>query len=282
MKGFTILLLLFFPFAAMAADDTHSASDQHGSSAAHHQMQAEPEKMDGPMRHQEDPDRFKTQKDFGIPPIHDNEIFATFLADRLEYQTREGNETLFWDLQAWIGTDYHRLYLESEGEYLLDSEDVEEAEIELLYGFNISVFWDLRIGLRHDFEPKPSRTFAAIGLQGLAPYWFEVETTAYISDEGDISATLEAEYDILLSQRLILQPLIETDIALQQVEENRVGQGFNDIELGLRLRYEIRREFAPYIGVSWSRKLGETADMAEDEGEDIDVTSFVAGIRFWF
>ena len=131
---------------------------------------------------------------------------------------------------------------------------------------------------------SPSRPdLRRFGLAGAgAPYWFEVEATAYISEDGDLSAALEAEYDLLLSQRLILQPRFETSIAVQEVEEYGVGQGINDIELGLRLRYEIRREFAPYIGVSWSRKIGETADLAEDEGEDTDVISFVAGVRVWF
>jgi copper resistance protein B len=282
MKRFVTMILLFLlPYGALAADDDAHGPSQHDSSAGHQQMQDETGKSDEPERSNEHSNGF-TPKDFGVPPIHDNEMFVTFLADRFEYRTGEGDENLLWDVQTWIGTDYHRLYLESEGEYQIDPEEVEEAEIELLYGFNISVYWDLRIGLRHDFEPGPSRTFAAFGIQGLAPYWFEMEATAYVSDEGDISANIEAEYDILLSQQLILQPRIETNIALQEVEQNGVGQGFNDIELGLRLRYEIRREFAPYIGISWNRKLGETADLAESEGEDTNITSFVAGIRFWF
>jgi len=276
----TLVFLLLLPWAALAADDAHS-SDTHGSSADHHPMQPEAEKTGEAARREEDGDGY-TPKDFGVPPIHDNEVFATFLADRFEYQTGEGDEVLLWDVQARIGTDYHRLYIEAEGEWRIDPDELEEAQIELLYGFNISIFWDLRLGLRHDFEPGPSRTFAAFGLQGLAPYWFEMEITSYVSDDGDISANIEAEYDILLSQRLILQPRFETDIALQEVEENGVGQGFNEIELGLRLRYEFRREFAPYIGVAWSRKLGETADLADDEGEEVNVTSFVAGVRFWF
>jgi len=109
-----------------------------------------------------------------------------------------------------------------------------------------------------------------------------VEATAYISEDGDLSAGFEAEYDLLLSQRLILQPRFETRVAVQEVEKYGVGRGVNDIELGARLRYEIRREFAPYIGVSWSRKLGETANLADDEGEDIEVISFVIGVRVWF
>jgi copper resistance protein B len=181
-----------------------------------------------------------------------------------------------------MGSDYNKLWLKSEGGWLTDEADFEEAQFELFFSRNIGSFWDAQIGLRHDFKPDPDRTFAALGIQGLAPYWFEVEATAYVSEDGDLSAALEAEYDLLLSQRLILQPRLETGIALQEVEKYGVGRGINDIEAGLRLRYEIRREFAPYIGVSWSRKLGDTADLARDEGESIDILSFVIGVKIWF
>ena len=217
-----------------------------------------------------------------MQPVHDNEIFAVFRGDRLEYQTREGNGTLLWDVQAWVGSDYNKLWFKSEGTWLIDEDKFQEAETELFYSRNITTFWDLQIGVRHDFKPDPDRTFAALGVQGLAPYWFEVEATAYLSEDGDLSAGFEAEYDLLLSQRLILQPRFETSVAVQEVEKYGVGRGVNDIELGARLRYEIRREVAPYIGVSWSRKLGDTADLADDEGKDIDVISFVIGVRVWF
>ncbi len=222
------------------------------------------------------------QKNFGVQPVHDNERFAVFIGDRLEYQTREGQDLMLWDLQAWAGADYHKLWFKSEGVWQMDKEKFEEVQTELYYSRNIATFWDVQMGIRHDLKPDPDRTFAALSLEGLAPLWFEVETSAYISEDGDLSATFEAEYDLLLTQRLILQPRFETGVAVQEVKEYGVGQGVNDIELGLRLRYEIRREYAPYIGVSWSRKLGETADLAESEGEDVGVTSFVVGVKFWF
>lgn len=221
-------------------------------------------------------------ENFGVQPVHDNEVFATFRGDRFEYQAEDGDDTVLWDMQGWIGADYNKLYLESEGVWLTDREEFEEAELELLYGRNIASYWDFRIGARHDFKPDPDRSFAVIGFQGLAPYWFEIDANAYISEDGDVSASLEAEYELLLTQRLILMPRLETGAAVQEVEEYGVGQGFTDITLGIRLRYEIRREFAPYIGVSWSRKLGETEDLAQSEGEDVEKTSYVAGIRFWF
>jgi copper resistance protein B len=222
------------------------------------------------------------QKNFGVQFVHDNQIFAVLRADRLEYRTGEGKENLLWDVQAWVGADYNKLWFKSDGTWLFDEDKYEAAEAELLYSRNIATFWDLQAGVRHDFKPDPDRTFAALGFQGLAPYWFEVEATAYLSEDGDLSAGFEVEYDLLLNQRLILQPRFETSVAVQEVEKYGVGQGINDIELGARLRYEIRREFAPYIGVSWHRKLGETADLADDEGEDIDVISFVVGARVWF
>ena len=254
---------------------------QRGFPADYHEVDTEPEVGQGIRKYAED-DQEGAQKNFGVQFVHDNEIFAVFRGDRLEYQTGEGNENLLWDVQAWVGSDYNKLWFKSEGTWLIDPEKFEEAETELFYSRNIATFWDLQIGMRHDFKPDPDRTFAAFGLEGLAPYWFEVEATAYISEDGDLSAGFEAEYDLLLSQRLILQPRFETSVAVQEVEKYGVGQGINDIELGARLRYEIRREFAPYIGVSWSRKLGETADLAQDEGEDTDVISFVAGVRVWF
>jgi len=222
------------------------------------------------------------QERFGLRPVDDNEIFAVFRGDRLEYQAKEREDTVLWDVQAWIGADYNKLWFKSEGLWLVDKNKFEEAEVELLYSRNVTTFWDLQAGVRHDFKPEPTRTFAALGVQVLAPYWFEVEATAYVSEDGDLSANLEAEYDLLLTQRLILQPRFEMNVALQEVKEYNTGQGINDIELGARLRYEIRREFAPYVGISWSRKIGETADLAEDDGDDIDETSFVVGVKVWF
>ena len=276
-----ILFLTLLPATGPAADKSFTDPQERGFPAGYHEVDTEPQVGEGIRRYADDA-QSGPQENFGIQPISDNEIFAVFRGDRLEYQTREGKDTLLWDVQAWVGTDYNKLWFKSEGLWLVDKDKFEEAETELFYSRNIATFWDLQIGIRHDFKPDPDRTFAAFGLQGLARYWFEVEATGYISEDGDLSANFEAEYDLLLSQRLILQPRFETNIAVQEVEKYGVGQGINDIELGARLRYEIRREFAPYIGVSWSRKLGETADLAQDEGEDMDVISFVVGIKLWF
>ncbi len=282
MKTWLIMLFLaFLPAATPAADSSFTNPEDRGFPADYHEAVTHPEK-DEAIRKYADDAQSGAQENFGMQPVHDNEVFAVFHADRLEYQTGEGKDLMLWDVQAWVGADYNKLWFKSEGTWLIEEEKFEEAQTELFYSRNIASFWDAQVGIRHDFKPDPNRTFAAFGVQGLAPLWFEVEATAYVSEDGDVSASLEAEYDLLLSQRLILQPRFETSIALQEVEEYGVGQGFNNIELGLRLRYEIRREFAPYIGVSWNRKLGETADLAEDDGEDTDVSSFVVGVRVWF
>ena len=155
-----------------------------------------------------------------------------------------------------------------------------------MYSKQISPFFDLQTGIRYDqlfgSETGKARGHAVIGFEGLAPYFVEVEGALFVSQKGDISARFEAEYELLLSQKVALQPTIETNLAVQKVEDFGVGSGFNDVELGLRLRYEIGREFAPYIGISWERLLGETAKLAKEEGESVDDLKFVAGVRLLF
>ena len=218
---------------------------------------------------------------FGAQAVHDDELFYMVIIDRLENHWKDGKDTFVWDASAWLGNDYNKLYLESEGEKLTDGA-IEEVDLEVFYNRTINAFWDLQVGLRHDFQPSPSRTHFALGFQGLAPYWFEVDATGYVSEDGDVSAAVEAEYDIMLTQRLVLQSRFEIQAAIQDVPEYGIGSGINAVELGARLRYEIRRKFAPYIGVSWHRKTGQTADMARDEDEEVESAAFVAGIRMWF
>ena len=211
----------------------------------------------------------------------DDEIHTFVLVDRFEYRVNDGPNTLNWDAEGWIGGDYDKLWIKTEGEKVLDG-GVEHAEVQVLYSRLISPFWDLQAGIRYDPEPDPTRGFAVFGIQGLAPLFYEVEAAAFISHEGDVSARVEAEYDLLITQRLILQPRVEMNFAAQDVEKLGIGSGLNDVELGLRLRYEIVRKVAPYVGVSWTRKVGRTADYADRAGEDVDTLSFVTGIRLWF
>ncbi|MEQ8194461.1 MAG: copper resistance protein B [Rhodospirillales bacterium] len=211
----------------------------------------------------------------------DNKVFTFLEVERLEYRANDGRNSLNWEAQGWAGTDEHKLWLKTEGARLSNGA-FEDAEVQLLYSRMISDFFDAQAGLRFDIKPEPRRGFFVLGLQGLAKQFFEVDTALFVSDDGDLSARFEAEYELLLTQKLIAQASLETNIAAQKVRRLGVGAGLNDIELGLRLRYEIVREFAPYIGVHWERKLGRTADFAREEGEDIDTLAFVAGIRFWF
>ncbi|WP_416395257.1 copper resistance protein B [Allohahella sp. A8] len=225
----------------------------------------------------------KAAGNFGALPVHDDGIFATLAFDRFEQRFQDGPDIALWDLTGWVGEDYNKLYIESEGTADTENGGIQETEMELLYGRNIASFWDLQVGLRHDFIPsKADRDFLAFGVQGLAPYWFEVDATAYISDDGDVSAIVEVEYSMRLTQRLYLQPRFETSLALQDVEAYNIGSGVNGFELGLRMGYEIVRRFAPYIGVEWEQNVGSTKNMLEKAGEDTSKTAAVAGLRFWF
>ncbi|WP_324281824.1 copper resistance protein B [Cyanobacterium aponinum UTEX 3222] len=223
------------------------------------------------------------ENDFG-DPIHDNQIFYKILFDQLEYQVNDNQNIFNWDIQGWIGGDYQKLWVKTEGDVSLDDGNG-EAELQLLYSKMISPYFDFQTGLRYDQlygDKGNSRGFAVIGIEGLAPYFFEVDSALFISHQGDISARFKAEYELLLSQRLILQPTVETNLAIQKVEEFGIGSGINNLELGLRLRYEISREFAPYIGVSWNKLFGDTAKFAEEEGESSDDLKFVTGVRLMF
>ena len=205
---------------------------------------------------------------------------GTIMFDRLEARVAGGEDRYLWDAQGWYGGDYDRLWLKSEGEGAFDGE-VESAEMQALWSHAIGPFFDLQAGLRYDLEPD-SRAHAVLGLQGLAPYMFEVDAAAFLSDEGDLTARMEAEYDHRITQRLILQPRVEVALAAQDIPDRGIGAGISSVETGLRLRYEFAREFAPYVGVGYEARLGETADRARAAGEDPDRFSLLLGLRAWF
>ncbi len=213
---------------------------------------------------------------------HGGGAFSYLEAERLEYRSNDGDPVFLWDVQGWYGGDKNKLWLKTEGEYDFATDEFEDAEIQALWSRSVSRYFDLQAGIRHDFAPSDDRTFAVIGFQGLTPYLFEIDTAAFISDDGDVSARIEAEYELLITQKLILQPRTELNFAVQDVPAAGVGSGLSTAEVGARLRYEIRREFAPYIGVSWERTIGATADMKRANGEDPGAVSFVAGLRLWF
>lgn len=212
--------------------------------------------------------------------VHDSAINTYFLADKLEWQDADDASTLAWDLSGWIGGDIDRLWLRSEGER--SNGKTEDAEIQALWGHAISPWWDVVSGVRQDFKPGAPQTWAAFGLQGMALYNFEAEATAFIGENGQSAVRLEGDYDILLTNRLILQPTAELNVYGKNDPQRGIGSGVANTEAGLRLRYEIRREFAPYIGVTWNRTYGHTADYAREEGEDRSEARLVLGVRMWF
>lgn len=230
---------------------------------------------------------FAQQQDpFPLPPkewpapVMDRPLLPFILIDRLEHRWQKGNDALTWDAQGWFGGDYNKLWLKSEGERIRGA-GTEEADLQALYARRISPYWHLQAGVRRELKPSPAQSYGVLAIQGLAPYWFETEASLFLRG-GEVSGRLEAEYDQLITQRLILQPRIETNFSGEADPRRGIGSGFNDVQLGLRLRYEIRREFAPYLGITWRRKVGDTADIARGRGEDVKEYGIVAGIRVWY
>lgn len=203
-----------------------------------------------------------------------------FQGDRAEYRAREGGDGYLWDVQGYYGGDLDKFWFKSEGEGTF-GDSPESAEIQGLWSHAIGPWWDLQAGVRQDLT-GPERTHAVLGVQGLAPYMFEVDAAAFLSTKGDLTARVEAELDQRVTQRLILQPRAEVNLSAQDIPELGVGAGLDSVELGLRLRYEFAREFAPYVGIEQEWKVGQSADYARLAGEDPSVTNYVVGVRFWF
>ncbi|MEQ9661162.1 MAG: copper resistance protein B [Parasphingopyxis sp.] len=207
--------------------------------------------------------------------------FTLVSIDRLEAQIAEGEDGYLWEANAWYGGDIDKLWIKSEGEGEFGG-TLEEAEIQALWSHAIDPWFDFQAGIRYDIRPEPDRAHAVLGIQGLAPYFFEVDAAAFLSDEGDLTARIEAEYDQRITQRLILQPRVEIGLSAQDIPELGIGAGVTGLEAGLRLRYEIVQQFAPYIGVEWQRQFGDTADFTRAAGGDSDRFVFLAGAKFWF
>ncbi|BAV97896.1 copper resistance protein B [Lysobacter enzymogenes] len=220
-----------------------------------------------------------------FPPIslhmqHAPEFNHMVVINRLEAVDADRGSAQAWEGQAWFGSDTNRLWLRSEGER--EQGRTESANLEALYGRAISPWWDVVAGVRHDFRPQRAQSWAAFGVQGLSPYKFEVSATAYLGERGQTALNLEAEYELLLTNRLILQPLVEVEFYGKDDPRRETGAGLSTAEAGLRLRYEISRKFAPYVGVSWERAFGDTADYRRAHGERVEDTRLVAGVRLWF
>lgn len=210
----------------------------------------------------------------------DEHHFGSVLVDKLERVDGKDGFSTSYDLQAWFGRDYDRLVLKAEGDVAKGK--LEDARTELLWGHAFASYWDTQLGVRQDSGHGPDRTWLAFGVQGLAPYWFEVDATAYVGEKGRTALRLKAEYDVLLTQKLILQPSTEWSFYGKADPEKGIGSGLTDASAGVRLRYEFSRQFAPYLGVEWNRKFASTATMARTAGERTSDTRWVAGVRMWF
>lgn len=237
---------------------------------------------DAPPPDARDPHAYSGGYDFGPLKLHlaDEHLIGSLLLNELESVRSDDNTAAAYDLQAWYGLTYDRAVLKAEGE--VDGGEFEETRTELLWSHAIAPFWDAQLGLRYDGGGGPNTSWAAFGVQGLAPYWFEVEAFAYLGEEGRSALRLDASYDLLLTQKLILQPRIEANVYGTPHAQRGLGSGLSDVTASVRLRYEIRREFAPYVGVERVENFGQTADFARAAGEDARTTRWVAGLRFWF
>jgi copper resistance protein B len=228
-----------------------------------------------------------------VMDMHDDPLLGMFKVDQFERAHGDDASATDWEAEAWIGHDFNKLWLRTEGER---GSGVTDARIEAFWDHAFASYWDWQLGVRHDFGSGPQpplsaihglrgtwaparRGWAAFGVQGLAPYWFEIEATAYVGDSGRTALRFRAEYELLLTQRLILQPEFETNVYGKRDPDRGIDSGVNDATFGLRLRYEIRREIAPYVGVVWKRRFGD-ADLASSRtGSE---TQLVAGLRIWF
>jgi copper resistance protein B len=220
-----------------------------------------------------------------VPAAHghaarDEAIYSYSLLNRVEGWDAHGGTGFAWEGDGWIGRDVNRLWWRTDGERVDGS--TESANAELLFGHSFTPWWDWVAGVRQDFRPGDSRTFAALGVQGLAPQRFEVALTLYAGGGGQSALRFETRYQILLTNRLVLQPLLEFDAYGKDDASRGIGAGLSGIEAGLRLRYEISRRFAPYLGINLERALGDTADLRRAAGGDVRDTRLVAGLRIWF
>jgi len=216
-----------------------------------------------------------------VADMHGGSLNSLIMADRLETRREDGEDNLVWEAQGWIGYDINKLWLKTEGQRNLDTHDTDDLEWQALWSHAVSPFWDIQAGWRHEVGDG-TRDYAVVGLMGLAPYWFEVDAAAFVSDKGDMSTRLEAEYDLRFTQRLILPPRVALNHAFSDDLAAGSGSGFSKVEAGLRLRYEFRRELAPYVGISWEKAYGDTAQLWRSQGQGTSDLSMVAGFRLWY
>jgi len=210
----------------------------------------------------------------------DDPLLYLFKADQLELRDGDEETGRVFEGHFWVGRDLHKLWFKAEIEATED--ETESAEWQLLYSRAIDPNWDLQLGLRVDTDPEPRRNWLAVGFYGVAPYWFEVDTALFVEEGGQVNLRLAAEYEMMLTQKWVLAPEIELNWYSDDDDELAIAAGFADIEAGIRLRYEVTRQFAPYIGVNYEGLLGDTRNLAKDNDEETGDTQLVAGLRFWF
>jgi copper resistance protein B len=269
-------------FILVALANAGAAVAQHAPGAHRHADHPghTPDSQPSPVPPLTDRDRSAVYLSEAGHTVHDNAIVSFWLLDQLEWRDADDGEAVSWNATGWIGNDIDRLWWRTEGER---SDGVTEtAELQLLWGHAIGPWWEFVAGLRQDFKPGSPQTWGAIGVQGMALYNFEAEATLYVGEGGQTAARLEGGYDILLTNRLILQPAVEVNLHGRDDPQRSIGSGLGEVEIGLRLRYEIRRELAPYIGLRWTRHYGETADLARAAGGSVEDTELVIGIRAWY
>ncbi|MGE3298212.1 MAG: copper resistance protein B [Porticoccaceae bacterium] len=210
----------------------------------------------------------------------DDPLLGKVMFDQLEWRDGAGDGALVWDGDAWLGRDLDKLWFKTEGRRT--GGRTEAAEVQALYSRALAPFWDIQVGWRSDLQPTPKRNWLALGARGIAPYWFDTDIALFADADGRTALRLKVRYELLFTQRLILAPDMEINLHGQDDRATATGSGLSEMEVGLRLRYEIRREFAPYVGVVGWRKFGDSADFARYQGERSDDLELVAGVRFWF
>lgn len=263
-----------------AATDGIDHSKMDHSKMDHSQMGQADEAPKTPIPPVTEADRLAAFPDLHSHHLHGTRVNHSWMLDRLDVSDADPGTALGWEASAWIGGDVQRLWLRSEGEAV--NGKIAHGDVEVLYGRGVRAWWDVMAGIRQDVGEGPSRTWAAFGVQGLAPYKFEVSATAYVGDAGRTAARIEAEYDTLFTNRLILQWRAEANAHGKADPLNGIGSGVSTLEAGVRLRYEVTRQFAPYIGIEHERALGNTADLRRAAGHGARDTRVVAGIRLWF
>ncbi len=216
---------------------------------------------------------------YEVHKMEDDPVLTKFNLEQLEVHDADGSNPITWEAEAWVGKDINKLWFKTEGERT--NGETEEFELQALYSRAIDPYWEFQVGVRKDFQPE-SRNWGVVGLKGLAPYYFETDVALFVGESGRSALRVQSEYELMLSQKTALSPEIELNFHGKDDEVIGVGSGLSDISLGLRLRHEFKREFAPYVGVEWTKKFGKTADFARDEGEDVSDTQLVLGIKAWF